>query len=194
MQTSQIITLLKRTFNDWSREDILSLVDEVQKMVFSQRPTNEMRIVDTTTGKDPILSTVAGTYSYDLTEANGMPSDFWRATSIYVLDPTEQTPALFFDGKSGVACKIVFKDDPGTGSYYVKGYRYPTELTAETIQLEVPEAYHMTYIFEGVAGIIEQLRTGRSDRYINFETKLLPKLASKMSENSYDNYTPYRGY
>jgi hypothetical protein len=195
MLTNAIITLAKKQFPDWGRELLLQFLNELQSIVFTQSATNQMRMFDTTTGKDPVLSTTQGVYSYDIDTTHGFDDNAWRVTLVYSEDSTDPTDAIFYDATPSVSAKVVFKEDPSTSEYYIRAYRFPSELVTETIQLEIPAAYHLSHVFEGLAGMIEKFRSGKSERYEMFVGNLLPELIKKMSDNHTTNsFTPYRGY
>ena len=189
MQTSQLITLAKKQFPDFSREMLLGFLNELQRIIFTQRPVNQMRRIDSTTGKDYLLTTVTGTYEYTITGA-------WRVTKVYDTYDEDDAYAIFFDAAPGGYARIIFKEDPGTLNYYVTSYRFPNELVTENTPLEGPDAFHLSHLFEGLCGIIEKFRSGKSERWDVFELKLLPELVKKLSDNHTSNhsFTTYRGY
>jgi hypothetical protein len=143
-----------------------------------------MRIYDSTTGLDPILTSVAGQYEYSINTTNGFPYNAWRVCNVYASDIKESlTDILTFDATPNTPyAKIVFPSVPN-GNYYVRCYRFPIELTAENIQLEIPSSYHITHIYQGLLGLIEMARSGRSDRWKLFTDKLLPELIKRVSDS-----------
>jgi hypothetical protein len=197
MLTSALITLAQKQFPDWSRTMLLSLLNEIQQMVFTQNCTNQMRMYDDATGKDPLLTTTSGTYEYTIDTTDGFDYDAWRVTDVYDIDinNTSTIDWSAVDATSSVAAKVVFTNDPGVGTYYIRAYRFPTELTTESVQLEVPSSYHISHLLEGLAGFIEVTRSGRSDRWEKFLQKTMPELVEKMNKgNTRSSFTPYRGY
>lgn len=195
MLTSSLVTLVKREFPDWSRPLILTLFDEVQKMVFTQNATRQMRMYDASTGKDPVLTTVSGTYEYEISTSNGFDNNAWRVCVVYTDSIDEPVDVDFFDSNNTYQAKILFKDDPGSTTYYIRAYRFCNSLISESVSLEVPASYHLTHIFEGVCGLIEKYRSGKSERWDIFEKMLLPELVKKMSDSNGAIYTvPYKGY
>jgi hypothetical protein len=185
MLTSSLITLIKKDASDWSRDNIRELVNEVHRMCLTEKPVGHMRVYDSTTGKDPILTTIAGTYEYDL-DISSIGFNVYTATTVYGSPETVDSPedVIIFDATRGVDCKVVFKNDPGTSSYYVTAYRIPPEITSESIQLAIPENYHLSHIKEGVIGLIEQADSGRSERWQNFINKLLPSLQYNLNKSN----------
>jgi hypothetical protein len=196
MLTSSLISLVQQETPDVSRIKIMTILDEIQKMVFTQSTTAQMRIIDPTTGMDPILVTTSGTYSYNINTTSGFPVDAWRVEDIYtecIDQPVEEiitfeaTPAIPY-------ARVIFpKIFSPSGKFYVRCYRFPTSITAESIQLEIPSAYHLSHVYEGLLGFIEQMRSGKSERYTNFVGKILPDLIRNMSKGKRRNTsTPYR--
>jgi hypothetical protein len=61
--------------------------------------------------------------------------------------------------------------------------------------MEIPHAYHLSHIWEGLCGLIEKYRSGKSDRFLYFMEKLLPDLILKISENQNNEYNvEVKGY
>lgn len=194
MQTSALITLLNNEFPDWSRVRLLTYLNEIQNIIFTKSSTNQMRMYDSTTGLDPTITTTHATYEYYINTTNGFSYNAWRVGAVYSEDITDPEDVLVFDAQPGSAAKIVFKQSPGTATYYVRCYRPPVQLTTETVQLEVPMGYHLTHVYEGIVGLIEINRSGKSERWEKFQRVLLPELITKMSEAvSIYNVTP-KGY
>ena len=180
--------MASRNFPDWSRVQLLEILNEVHRMVFTQNVTNSMRMYDVTTGKDPVLTTTSGTYLYEINTTNGFSNNAWRVTDIYSSDIDEPEDIIKKDATPSNSAIIIFKDNPGNSQYYVKAYRQCSSLITENVQMEVPSSYHLSHIWEGLVGMIEKFRSGRSDRWDLFISKLLPELVLKISENSNGNY------
>lgn len=194
MLTSAIITLAKKEFPDWSDELIRTFLNELQRMVFTQNATAQMRIYDSSTGVDPKLATTSGVYEYEINTSAGLPYDAWRVYEVYSNEIDDPEDVLTIDATASSSnAKVVFPKDPGTGTYYVRCYRFPTQITANSVQLEIPHAYHLSHVYTGLCGLIEQARTGRSERWEKFERVLLPDLIKRMSDGRRMNhFTPYR--
>ena len=204
MLTSALISLANSEVPDWSRVRILTFLDEIQKMVFKQNATAQMRMYDSTKGLDPLLTTDGTKVEYNISKTNGFPYDAWRVYMVYNTiyaghdyykhpEPQALKNILTFDATPATPyARVVFHEKP-TGSFYIRCYRSPTTLDKESVQLEVPEAYHLTHIYEGLMGFIEQFRSGKSERYQIFIQKLLPDLIKRMSDGQRRNKdTRYR--
>lgn len=194
MLTSALITLAQKEFPDWSDTLILQFLNEIQRMVFTQNTTDQMRIIDTSTGKDPILTTTSGIYSYDINTTNGFPYNAWRVCEVYSSDIDSPTDVFTYEATPATAyAKIIFSSDPGTGSFYVRGYRFPIVLGSASTQLEIPAGYHISHVYEGLAGLIETFRSGKSERWNVFQKTLMPEIIRGMSEGKRRNTnSPYR--
>lgn len=196
MLTTSLITFIQSDFPDWSEVRILSLINEIQRIVFTQVPTDQMRMFDTLTGKDPILTTESGTLVYNINTSApaSFPYNAWRIWEVYQTDINDPEDVFTIDATPVTNCaQIVFKEDPGITDFYVRCYRFPTVLSSNSVQLEIPHQYHLTHVYEGVAGLIEKSRSGKSERWNMFEQKLLPELVKKLSEGRRRSTdTPYR--
>lgn len=194
MLTNSLITLLKEEFNDYSPVRLAVLLDEVQRMIFTQNATEQMRMYSTTTGKDPILTTQDGVYEYTIGTIQGFTNNAWRVYEVYQNEDEDQVDVFTVDARSeSTPARIVFKENPGAQDYFIRSYRFPTPISTPYTALEVPYAYHLSHVYEGVAGLIEKFKSGRSERWEMFYNKLLPELVKKMSDGKRrDTDTPYR--
>jgi hypothetical protein len=99
-------------------------------------------------------------------------------------------------GINGVPASIIFNEDPGNNKYYITCYRYPTPITSETIQLEVPEKFHISHVMLGVIGLVETFDHGKSPTYQEFINKSIPEIQGYLSSEGYSTvrYTNGGGY
>lgn len=198
MLTSSLVTLVKKDFPDWSRTMILTFINEIQKIVFTKEATKLMRMYDSSTGKDPVLSTSDGTYLYNIytiLQTGEIEYNAWRVTDIYSSNIEEPILTVEkFDAVSNGTAKVLFTENPKTSTYYFRAYRFPIDIDSENVQLEVPSAYHITHIYEGICGLIEKYRSGRSDRWEKFESILLPDIIKRMSDSNNIYNVNYKGY
>lgn len=186
MQTRSIVSLIKREASSWSRELIRSLISDVHYIMMAH-PMQQNRIIDTSTGKDPIFATTNGTYEY-----NGNTTDmanFPANTTAFLIDKVytgslgessyTEIDGIPIIGTYGTPGKWRFKENPGTTTtttgYKARAYKTPTNITSEEIELEVPENWHLTGVYEGVMGWIEKTDNGKSARWNDFILKLCPK-------------------
>lgn len=192
MLTSALITLAQKECPDYSRVLLLSFLDEIQKIIFTQEPTEQMKMYSSTTGLDPVLTTTSGTYEYNINTTNGFSSNAWRTSIVYATDINEPEDVTLIDATPGTTySKVVFKSNP-SGNYYIRAYRFPASLTSEAVQLEIPSSLHLSHVYEGLLGILEQIRSGKSDRYMNFMRILVPDAIKRMSNPRMVTTVPYR--
>lgn len=184
MLTRSLVTILKKDFPDWSRQMILEFLDELQRIIYTQNTVSFMRMYSSTTGEDPTVTITSGTEEYDIDTTNGFDNDAWRVCEVYEEDiESPLSNVLKLDATNDNSCKIVVPQYT-SGIYYLRAYRFPTSLTSESIQLELPASYHYDYMYDGVCGMIERARSGKSDRWDVFRFKRLPELVKKLSENN----------
>jgi hypothetical protein len=208
MKTSALITLTQRKVHGYTRIQLTEFYDEIQKMVFS-KPLELMHYVDSSTGLEPLLTTTAGVFEYELTEAvigkdiqnisNVYPKSALTGHVYYGVDPTSKV--VYANTKQGTGinaskARIIFNEDPGDQEWYVSCYRYPTPLTAETIQLEVPERFHLTHMMSGVIGLIETFEHGQSKTAQTFLNDLIGELQGYLSSEGHNSVrlTQGQGY
>ena len=180
MQTSSLVSLIKREAPSWSRELIRSLINDVQNIMLMKVPLKSTRILSST-GIDVKLTTISGTYEY-YANSTGMPNiptgvTAWKIAYVYggTMGSETEVECMKLDGNYSNPAKIVFIDNPGVQDVYVVMYKNPTEVSSESIEMTVPTSYHLTHIYEGVMGFIEKTENGRSDRWVNFIERLCPQ-------------------
>lgn len=194
MLTSSLVALTQKQFPDFSEVLIIELLNELHRYVFTQVPTERMKMYSST-GTDPVLTTVAGTYEYTINTTAGFSNNAWRVTNVYQ-DETDYVDVITYDAVgSSTGATVIFREDPGTQNYYLRCYRFPTEITSISKQLEIPSNYHLTHIFNGIVGLIERFRSGRSDTWDEFVKVLAPDMIAKMnnvcSNRQFSNFGGY---
>lgn len=159
--TAQNVTLIEAaTKGRFSRPQILSILSEIQDVVYSQR-TEETKKISATTGYPPYIVTTDGTYRYDC------PSDCWMTEAIFAETPIRRFSANTIDhGQNltyywqnreyqrievsqtlktvGVLATVTFKENPGatTEKYYHSYWIKADPLEDETDELVLPENTH----------------------------------------------------
>jgi hypothetical protein len=147
------------------------------------KPLASTKITIATTGKDPVLTTVSGTYQYSLNSTNTtMPSgtECLFVDKVYTDDYDEavdvdDTPCEKINGDYSNPAKVIFFDNPGADTYYVRCFKKPKDISSESIEMDVRQEWHLKGIYEGVMGWIEKTENGKSDRWDNFIYKILPE-------------------
>lgn len=209
MITSTVVTLIKRAAPDWSRSQILDLVNEVNRQML-QHEVNGVRAISTTTGVDEKLTTVAAQYVYEVatTASPAFSYDGWLVTKVYssTSDEDSDVACTTIPGNRDTKAKIIFDSDPGGSEYYVRYYKEPTSISSESVQIEVPESggkynWHMEIVM-AVIGMIEMFQSGViSNKWNRFNEIVLPSFWDFMNKGiTREHYTgravptPSRGY
>jgi hypothetical protein len=212
MLTSEMITFVQESAPSWSRAKILTLINDVQNIVLCKE-LSQNRAIDTSTGKDYLFTTTAGTYTYNISTTNGFPFNGWKVVEVFSgyggcnsyngFDNgfrgatrsngynTQSNPTgIVFCQKSEAmsttsVATITFQDDPAGNKFYVRYYKLPTQLTSESIVITIPMRYHLDVV-EAVVGQVEisQSRNGMSTRWDKFEARSLPKIWSELNKGS----------
>jgi hypothetical protein len=188
MSTRSIVSLIKRQAPDYTRVEILDLVNDVVQIML-RKPTSLTRMFDES-GTDPVLTTIAGTKKYELslgsTCFNYLNGAFFVAgvysgkistinNSSYAYPNDSVMAEVYIQNATGAkAATVTFLNDPGTSTYYVKAYAQPLDLTSESMDMPVPVEWQLPCIMDGVIGLIEKAEHGKSDRWDVFYNNTLP--------------------
>jgi len=185
MQTRTLINLIQKEAKNWSRENIRELIDEIHRMCLTTKPVGLMRMFATDVSGDPALSPSGGILQYSVDTAHGFVNDAWRVTEVYTTSNGIGNPEDVFciDATKSTPAQINFFSDPGStaSGYRIRAYKQPTEISTETVEMQIPEAFHLSHIKEGVMGLIEMADSGTSNRWEKFTAVLLPDLVSKLN-------------
>lgn len=195
MLLRSLISLTEKDAPNWSRDNIREIYNEVQKIILTQKPVAAMRMFDSTTGKDPKITTTAGTYSYDVDTDAGFSDNAWKIIAVYKTSIDDPTDVLTYPASKNISAKFIFKSDPGAQDYYIRAFKLPTEVSSESVQLVIPESYHISHVREGVVGMIEKMDSGRSERWEKFIEVQVPEILAQMNkETGHIDPTPRRGF
>lgn len=196
MQTNALISLIQREAKDMPSELIREIINEIQKMTYRQRPVKDMQMYDSSTGLDPRFTATSGTYEYTINTTNGFDNNADFVTTVYVTDIDSPTDVLTFPANASSAAKIVFRANPGSSKFYIRAFKQPTEVSTTRTALTIPDAYHLSHVYEGVMGFIEQQKSGRSDRWEKWMNVLMPDLVAKLasSNRGEGGNIPIKGY
>lgn len=207
MTTQQIVDHLIRLHNGWTRtgdngvlrylnmaNSMLVSADAEQNIVYDN-DTDELPAIDTT--NETMLYTLPSTvrrvvsvlikaenYSYN----PGTLSDYGRIVktsypNLYRFGGIQYIQIPFVKTRdrsnSATLAQIRFTANPGTktGYYYYVAYKCPTDITAETIQHDIPEPYDIQFLLPAasllIAGVqnytfldsVEQIRLSTVKEY-----------------------------
>lgn len=142
MRTSELVSLIHDEAPDYGRPLILAYLNEAQRLMLNH-PLNGIVAYDLTTGKYPILVTQDGVFSYSIGLDSGFPTDAWRVVAL--MSSMTDTAGISFiqHDDTGVGATVIFNENPGVKSLYVKYYAQPIALTSEKIGLTVPGSFHL---------------------------------------------------
>ena len=171
MLTSELVAVIHQKYSDIQVPTILLHINEVHRFMLTKAlPTR--RIFDPATGKDPQVTFIEGQYNYPVDVANGFPSDAILVERVYSSWDCGVEVGLN-EGTSMAAASI---DSYGlTGTFYVRAYKKPVNITSVAIELEIPERYHYTTLKDAVIAHIEKDEFGRSDLWYEFENVTVQK-------------------
>lgn len=192
MQTSALISFIQRRNRDYSRDDIREFLNDIQTIVFD-RPLHYMRIIDESTGQDPVLSTTAGTFAYTIADTQYIKQFYKKNDYVgelynkqYIFD-AERLHTYNFRYSEGTGdCRVVFQEDPGSSNINYVAYKFPTEILTENTPMSIPSQYFIKYVVPGVEGIIQQGDHGDSKAWAEFINILLPELQAKLDMQDQD--------
>jgi len=210
MLTGAMITMIQRRVGNYSREEILSLMNELQEEVYQD--VEQTLVLDTSTGMPPYIATTKDTYSYDC------PEGCRRTAAIFTADPPRaysrsgpigHPKEYYFRGRGyymlsvssydrqpdGTDATVVFRDNPGTTTdkYFHSYWRVVTELDTEDDQLLIPSWTHRLMR----RAIIAELKsedlgdTGKEESAIQYFSKMIRKELNRGAQSSL-GYTPIR--
>ena len=204
MNTVQLINYVKRVAPSWSRPDILAFIQMTKDAVFGV-PLDTMYYIDSTTGQPPVLTTVDGVLTYELS-ASTIGADIQFIRNVYgtpdvtdrgyQLTPSDPIGYTVVNGSTGNPAKIIFNSNPGVRDFYIECYKLPTEMLTESDPLEVPVSSVMPHFYNGVVGLIEKAEHGESNAYERFMKEGLEmiRFEANINVNSQILKTERQGY
>jgi len=167
MKTKTLISRISRAYPSVARPTILDQIN-VALGIIIDRPLAFMRIIDESTGKDPVLSTVTGQLTYEANIAN-LGYDAQYITRVYTgededardCDPVAYSTRVALGTGNAT---IVLEADPIDDSIKVQAYRGVIELQTEVFPVHIPfpEALVSRYLYKLVAGLFEEEFHGKS--------------------------------
>jgi hypothetical protein len=190
--TSFNVTLINAAVSNYSRQQVLEALDEMQKIVLGTN-LEQMAVIDPATGMPPYLVTTALQRQYNC------PDDCRETAAIFFERPTRQyspsqnrafyTEFIFRNATYWkVAARstnrlvdqlatVTFIDDPGdtTNRYFHWYYPIAVTLTSETIQLIIPEEVHYL-LRQGVIALLSTENYGET----GFDTAVIEKIGRKI--------------
>ena len=200
MLLSSMITMIRRHAPDWGVPEVIDIMNDVQLTLCSRR-VSQLRVVDPTTGKDPVLTTVAGTYRYPIDVTTSLlPADGNILGMVYK-DSKEEPVEIHAEWATQVTpLYVVFSEDPGNNDYYIEYYKKPPQIISTTesssnIQLIIPEKHHLDFV-TGCVARIQSVANGSMDKYYEWEKLVGGMIISTLNEQQKTiiYYRTPRGY
>lgn len=218
--TREILVQLEYDAQGWQpsgNRGLLWLINECHRFMVSGDCWQHLYI-DSSTGRPPYLTTTSGTYQYDAPSncrkifdiavdslSSYTPTVFYNyynqltgripgekrnfvwAGRQYTRMEAYTTLALM-DG----VCTATFPFDPGTTTetYYLFYFKKPTEITAQTIELDIPEVYHEILI-DGVLARIGKKSYGDVNAWEHWKRVIVPKQYWQGINNMHQPRTKY---
>jgi len=194
--TSQIAELVSMQASEWSKQGprgTLPIIDAVNREMKSGNvQSNEY--IDPTTGFPPLLTTVSGTYQYDLPDnCRQLESVFFEGNG----SSYERYGSTFFRGVSYIEvpvtarrrtnssnATVTFADDPGDTSskYYTKYWIEPTSITSLNVQHDIEPAYELLLI-DGCVSRIQYLQYGEIAPWLQWIERMRLEYWGDMNHN-----------
>ncbi len=212
--TRVLVTRAMNIARGWNRDGargILPILDEVNNYMMSKDAEVNV-VINSSTGQPPYLATTSGTRQYSMVDSCRKVASVYqlRAEDNYTdtgFDDTGLFPYATWRGKEyfeipvttrpktrSTNALVIFRENPGTTTtrYFLKYYIEPTEITSESVELDVVEKYHHL-VLDGVLARVRQIEYGEQDQWQMWRDRVSIEYWDEMNENPYvDNLTPIR--
>jgi len=206
-----------RGWNRDGAHGILPILNECQN-ILAQNEAEQMLSYDSSTGSFPLITTQAGVYEYDMPatvwRVNEVLAEYiayqeyglsWMsniAMGSNILPPNQRKSYMgrdflriqnvrTVDARYGTNAKVIFNYDPGATStiYYYRGYTKPVQLTSESIQLTIPEKFHLSHVVPATIKLIEGFQNHTWDKTMAFiEEKYKPDIIKELNKGEQGTY------
>lgn len=203
MTTKELINEILRSVPSATRVDIRSELNAALRIIFN-KPLEIMRIKDTSTGKDPVLTTTAGVFEYEL-DAAAIGVDAKYVTRVY--QGSETDPDDCDDVSWNVReltgtnnSVILFEEDPGGAEYFITAYKHHDKIVSETVPavFPFPEEFIQEHLIALVVGRLEEKYHGKSlrlDEFMGADKTDIGGLRDGLNDRGSNvYYTRNRGY
>jgi hypothetical protein len=196
--TAYNISMIQRRATNYSRPQILDILNEVQQIVYSQE-TEQTTYIDPATGMPPYIQTTEGVYTYDA------PSNCRRTACVFSMSlpnsfsrtrPVGPRREYYFRNKGyykiavasrdkqpdGTLAQVIFQEDPGTTTdkYYHSYWLEFPELLDESQQLILPDHVHF-YLRRAVIAMISNEEYGETGGDIMMIEEIAKKIRKELN-------------
>jgi hypothetical protein len=197
--TEYNVSMIRNAVPNYSRQQILESLDEIQKIVYAQ-DSEQTLYTDPTTGMPPYLATVAGTYDYacpancrrtacvfseqpnfgSRRPSGDQDSYYFRGTGYYkvMVSSTDAQP-------NGTVARVMFRDDPGTttAKFFHAYWVTVPELSTEEDQLSIPDHLHWR-LRKGVLSLLTDEEYGDTGQGEGTIERICRKIRSQLNRGA----------
>lgn len=210
-----MISYIQRKASNFTRQELLDLLDEVQKIVYSSN-TATTRVAFNNNGMPPFLATIDGIYVYTC------PDNCRRTKSIFAQTLTSyasigynsrykeyifrdrayyEIPIRSTDATETANAMVTFGDNPGTtaSTYYHLYYVRAINLISENVQLSLPVENHIE-LAHGVIALARMEKFGNSNEWEYWKNNTLNRIRYNLNQGAQGNISgtltqrEYRNY
>ena len=201
MKTKTLISRISRVFPSVPRAVILEQINVALRIIID-RPLAFMRIIDESTGKNPVLSTVPGQFAYEANVAT-LGYDAKYVARIFTGEENDSASYNTVGFSTRVAlgtgnAKIILSEDPVASTYYVEAYSGVTELLTEVFPVHIPfpDEYVDSYLYKLITGLFEDEFHGKSVKLEEFYARDISVLRGELNTSMQSNvmFTTERYY
>ena len=199
MHTKEIVSYLQKKASAFTPAELLQLLDQVQKIVYS-KVTAQTEVIDEATGMPPFLATQDNIFTYDC------PANCQRTLAIfaqnlqgYVLTNSDYGPQYYgwggkryanlmvksTDAYYGQVATITFQNNPQTyaNRYYHHYNLKPIDILSTNIQMQIPEQFHLDVV-DGVLARIRNERYGDQSDWRMWVEKVVPTILHELNKGA----------
>jgi len=209
MHTREILSYLQKKASQYTQTELLFLLDQIQKIVYSV-VTAQTTVINEATGMPPFLVTTEGVFTYNC------PANCLRTLAIFADNLTgyrqinSDVPLGYYnysgtryrgmrvkstDAYRGHVATVTFLDNPGTTStrYYHEYKLKPIDIDSANIQMQIPEQFHLD-IVDGVLARIRDERFGDKGDWFYWKQNTMPGIVAELNKGAQLRlgYTPLR--
>ena len=209
MTTSEMISLAINTqAQGFEREVVRAILDDVHNVLYKSE-IEQFRYLDPSTGRPPLLTTQNNVFQYNgnsncwrvsglllrkssIIDYSGVP-DYVEmpdinTTEFKIINGNRYFPYNFAqeaDALENASPIITFSRNPGatTAIFYQDGYKKPTPISSDRIQLQIPDAEgaHRQIVFPTLMKYIEAQNNGNYAEAMQFAEAMRVKLEEKLN-------------
>ncbi len=200
------VTEIKNAVSNYSREQVRDKLNELQRIVYASGAV-QSEVMDNATGMPPYLETTQGQRHYVLGADVRQTISIFTDSAVRGYSPRRDVFARYAyrnanyikiairtqDALPNSVATLTFVDDPGTTTtnYFHRYTKFPTEITSEVIQLDLPEHIHWI-VRDGVIALLSKENYGDVGKRRELIRQICIEVANEMSKGAQgkSNKTP----